>query len=197
MKKKNPFFSLIEDFKMLPGVGEKTAMRYAVHLMKENKEKVMKLARDIIDIKEKLKLCEECGFIKSEDQCEFCSNEKREQILCVVEDIPSLLAIEKSGVYRGYYHILHGLISLDDNDEVMNRIVALVNRVKRKMFKEVIIATNPSVEGDATAFYIKEKIREVSDVKLVKITSGIPVGGIIDMMDEITISQSFKYRLEF
>jgi recombination protein RecR len=197
MKKKNPFFSLIESFKILPGVGEKTAMRYAVHLMKEKPEKVMKLAKDIIDLKEKLKLCEECGFLKSDDICPLCSDEKREEILCVVEDIPSVIAIEKAGIYKGYYHILHGVISIEKDEEVMNRIMALMERIKSKRFKEVIIATNPTVEGDATAFYIKEKIREISDVKLLKITSGIPVGGSIDMMDELTISQSFKHRLEF
>jgi len=197
MKKKNPFFSLIESFKILPGVGEKTAMRYAVHLMKEKPEKVMKLAKDIIDLKEKLKLCEECGFLKSDDICPLCSDEKREEVLCVVEDIPSVIAIEKAGIYNGHYHILHGVISIEKDEEVMNRIKALMERIKSKRFKEVIIATNPTVEGDATAFYIKEKIREISDVKLLKITSGIPVGGSIDMMDELTISQSFKHRLEF
>jgi recombination protein RecR len=197
MKKKNPFFSLIESFKILPGVGEKTAMRYAVHLMKEKPEKVMKLAKDIIDLKEKLKLCEECGFLKSDDICPLCSDEKREEVLCVVEDIPSVIAIEKAGIYKGHYHILHGVISIEKDEEVMNRIKALMERIKSKRFKEVIIATNPTVEGDATAFYIKEKIREISDVKLLKITSGIPVGGSIDMMDELTISQSFKHRLEF
>ncbi len=196
MKKKNPFFSLIESLKILPGVGEKTAMRYAVHLMNENREKVMKLAKDIMDLKEKIKLCEECGYIKWENTCEFCSDEKRENTLCIVEDISSVIAIEKSGVYKGHYHILHGIISLE-NEEILERVKRLIERIKKKKFKEIIIATNPTVEGDATAFYIKEKIREVSDVKLLKITSGIPVGGSIDMMDEMTISQSFKYRLEF
>jgi recombination protein RecR len=197
MKKKNPFFSLIESFKILPGVGEKTAMRYTVHLMKEKEEKVMKLAKDIIELKQKLKLCEECGFIKSENSCEICSDGKRENTLCIVEDIPAVIAIEKTGIYRGYYHILHGVISIENNEEIMERIRRLVERIKRKRFKEIIIATNPTVEGDATAFYIKEKIKEISDVKLLKITSGIPVGGSIDMMDEMTISQSFKHRLEF
>jgi len=197
MKKKNPFFSLIESFKILPGVGEKTAMRYAVHLMKEREEKVMKLAKDIIEIKEKLKLCDECGFIKSDNICPLCSDEKRDNILCIVEDIPSVIAIEKAGIYKGHYHILHGVISIEKDEEVMKRIKTLLERVKSKKFKEIIVATNPTVEGDATAFYIKEKIREISDIKLLKITSGIPVGGSIDMMDEMTITQSFKHRLEF
>lgn len=196
MKKKSPFFSLIESFKILPGVGEKTAMRYAVYLMREKRERVLKLARDIVNLKEKVRLCEECGFIRSEETCDICSDEKREPYLCVVEDIPSVISIEKSGAYRGYYHILHGVLSLDSTD-VMERIKKLIERIKKGKFREVIIATNPTAEGEATAFYIRDRIRESSHIRVMKIISGIPAGGNIDLMDEVTISNSFKHRLEF
>ncbi len=198
-REKNPFFSLIESLKMLPGVGEKTAMRFAVHLMKERKERVLKMAQEIIDLKEKLKLCPECGYISSEKGCDICDDPSRERtILCVVEDIPSVIAMEKAKIYNGLYHVLHGLLSPFEGEEaIQSKIKPLLERIERMKFREIIIATNPTVEGDATAFYLRDKIKGMSKTKITKLISGIPHGGYIDLMDDMTIKSSFNHRVEF
>jgi len=189
---------LIESFKLLPGIGEKTAERLAFFLVNEDEEKTNFFANSIINAKEKIHACEICNNLTDQDICDICSNSLRDNsILCVVEDPKSIFLFEKIGTFNGKYHVLDGLISpLDGIDPDDIGIEKLVKRVREEKFKEVIIAVKPSIEGETTALYIKKILEGIKDVKVTRIASGIPMGTDIEYIDSMTLERALSDRKE-
>jgi recombination protein RecR len=189
---------LIESFKLLPGIGEKTAERLAFFLVNEDVEKTNFFANSIINAKEKIHQCEVCNNLTDQDICDICSNTLRDNsILCVVEDPKSIFLFEKIGTYNGKYHVLDGLISpLDGIDPDDIGIEKLVKRVREEKFKEVIIAVKPSIEGETTALYIKKILEGIKDIKVTRIASGIPMGTEIEYIDSMTLERALSDRKE-
>ena len=189
--------NLIESFKMLPGVGEKTAERMAFFLINEEQEKTDFFADSIKTAKEKITKCSICNGITDKDVCDICSNELRnKKILCVVEDPRSIFLFERIGTFNGLYHVLDGLISpLEGIDPDDIGIEKLVKRVQKEKFDEIIIAVKPSIEGETTSLYIK-KIIEGMKVKVTRIASGIPIGTDIEYIDAMTLERALSDRKE-
>ena len=189
---------LIESFKLLPGIGEKTAERLAFFLVNEDEEKTNFFANSIINAKEKIHACEVCNNLTDKDICDICSNSLRDNsILCVVEDPKSIFLFEKIGTFNGKYHVLDGLISpLDGIDPDDIGIEKLVKRVREEKYKEVIIAVKPSIEGETTALYIKKILEGIKDVKVTRIASGIPMGTEIEYIDSMTLERALSDRKE-
>lgn len=188
---------LIESFKMLPGIGEKTAERMAFYVINMDEENTNFFADSIKLAKEKIRKCSICNGITDKEECDICSNEKRNKnILCVVEDPKSIFLFEKIGVYNGEYHVIDGLISpLDGIDPDEIGLEKLINRIHNGKFDEVIIAVKPSVEGETTALYIK-KIIEGMNIKVTRIASGIPIGTDIEYIDSMTLERALSDRKE-
>jgi recombination protein RecR len=190
-----PIERLIENMTRLPGIGRKTAARLAFFLLNAKESYVSELSHNLLDIKDKIKLCSVCFNITDVDPCKICTDEKREQsTVCVVEESSHMMVLESAnpGVYR--YHILHGVINPIEGigpDEV--RIKELKERIEREGIREVIIATNPNIEGNTTAHYISELLKHL-DVKISRIASGVPVGGDIVYIDPLTIKSSIDNR---
>lgn len=181
----------------LPGLGEKSSQRIVFHLLKERPEKVRRIASLLVEVREGLKPCSICGALSDTDPCGICSDAGRDKsMICVVEDILDLLSIERASFYKGVYHVLGGLISFTDNvgPEDLN-IQGLVNRVKGGGVKEVILALDPSVEGDTTMFYIIDLLKPFR-VKITQLAFGIPIGGNVDMADSLTLTKAFEGRRE-
>ncbi|MBA7616651.1 recombination protein RecR [candidate division WOR-3 bacterium] len=188
---------LVESLRKLPGIGRKTALRLAFYLLKESKDEVFELAQAIREAKEGVKFCSICGNITEEDICEVCNDSSRDRTtLCVVEEPMDLYSLEKADFYKGVYHVLGGALSpLDGIGPEHLRIDKLIERVKKGEIQEVIVATNPDTEGEATALYIS-KILKPCNVRITRIATGIPMGSNIDYADGITLSKSFKSRGE-
>ncbi len=188
---------LVESLRKLPGIGRKTALRLAFYLLKEPKDEVFELAQAIREAKEGVKFCSICGNITEEDICEVCNDSSRDRTtLCVVEEPMDLYSLEKADFYKGIYHVLGGALSpLDGIGPEHLRIDKLIERVKKGEIQEVIVATNPDTEGEATALYIS-KILKPCNVRITRIATGIPMGSNIDYADGITLSKSFKSRGE-
>ena len=186
---------LIESFKLLPGIGEKTAERLAFFLINQDEEKTNFFANSIVSAKEKIHECEICNNITDKDICDICSNPLRDSnTLCVVEDVKSIFLFEKVGTFNGKYHVLKGLISpLDGVDPDDIGIDKLINRIKKDKFEEIIIAVKPSIEGETTALYIK-KILEGMDIKVSRIASGVPIGTDIEYIDSMTLERALLDR---
>ena len=192
-----PVAKLIEEFEKLPGIGHKTAQRLAFHVLNLPKEKVEELAKAIVNAKLKTKYCSICGSLTQQDPCDICSSKNRNvDTICVVEQAKDIAILEKMREFRGKYHVLHGTISpingIGPNDI---NIQSLLRRVAAEEVKEVILATNPNVEGEATAMYIS-KLLKPFDVKTTRIAHGIPVGGDLEYADEVTLSKAFEGRRE-
>ena len=188
------FSDLVNSLSILPGVGEKTAERYVYCLFDKDNEEVEELANNLINFKRTIKTCSICGCITDYDICEICSDKKRDNsTICIVEDSKNVFFIEKTKKYNGYYHVLNGLISPMDgkNPEDLN-ISSLINRIDNNI-KEIIIALNPSIEGEVTSMYI-QKILEKKDVKVSRLSYGIPMGGDIEYLDPIMISKAWDDR---
>lgn len=189
--------SLIESFERLPGIGPKTAQRLTYHLLHAPKEEAEALARSALDLKEKTVICEVCFNIAEKSPCEICSDSGRDKsIIAVVEDPLDVLALEKTN-FKGLYHILHGSISPMENigpEEL--KIRELLPRLKDSVVKEIILATNPTMEGEATAMYIDRLISPLG-VKVTRIARGLPVGGDIEYADETTLSRAMEGRKEY
>lgn len=188
---------LIENFKMLPGIGEKNAERFALHCFyKFNDEQLSTFSSSLKNLKKNVKKCKKCNNLtENDDNCIICKdNTRNKEILCVVENTKNLRLFEKSGVFNGYYHVLEGLISPLDgiNPEDIN-INQLINRIKEEHIKEVILALNPNIEGDTTSLYIL-KLLEGLDISVTKIAAGIPVGADMDYLDPITIQRAMEGR---
>ena len=188
---------LIESFEKLPSIGHKTAIRLAFHMLDMTDEEITEFTTSITDAKKKLKYCSTCFNISDIDPCPICSNPKRDQsTICVVEDVRDIMAMERTHEYKGVYHVLHGTISPMNGigpDEI--KIKELLNRIRDNDIKEVIIATNPRVEGEATSIYISKLIKAFN-IKVTRIAHGIPVGGDLEYTDEITLMKAMEGRRE-
>ena len=190
-----PLEKLIEQFEKLPGIGHKTAVRLAFSMLDFSPDEAKAFADAILDAKEKIKNCEICQNISDKPVCSICSDEKRDKsVICVVEDAKSVMAIEKTREYHGVYHVLGGTVSPMDGVGVEQlKIRELVKRVAETDVKEIIIATNPSLEGETTAAYISKLLRPF-EIPVSRLALGIPVGGELDYADEITILRAIEGR---
>lgn len=187
---------LVDRLKTLPGVGRKTAERLAFHILKSSKAEAEHLSRAIMDVKEKARLCSVCVSITDTDPCPICSDQSRDHsVICVVEEAHDLYSIERVGEYRGVYHVLMGALSpLDGVGPEELRIKELVARVEKGGVKEIIIATNPNAEGEATAMYIAKTLKPLG-VAVTRIARGLPMGGDLEYADEMTLSKSLSGRM--
>ena len=192
----DPIRRLIQELSKLPGIGEKSAERLAFHLLSQPKSEAILLASSIRDLKEQVKSCGRCYNITEKDPCSICSDPKRDLgIVCVVEQSRDLWAIERSGAYRGGYHVLHGRLSpLDGVGPENLTIPRLLDRVAKEGVKEVILATNPTAEGDATAFYIQGAIN--NGIRITRIARGIPAGSTLEYSDRTVVSDALSGRRE-
>jgi recombination protein RecR len=192
-----PIDHLIEALTKLPGIGRKTASRLAFHILRRSQSEAQELARAILDVKEKIRLCSICFNLTDEDPCWICQDGRRtKEILCVVEGPNDLIAIENTGVFSGSYHVLHGTISpLEGVGPEDIRIKELMERLQRERVVEVILATNPTVEGGATALYLTDLIKPLG-IKVSRIAYGIPMGGEIEYSDGMTLSKALEGRRE-
>lgn len=188
---------LAEDFARLPGVGRKTAIRLVFHLMKRPKEEALRLSGSIREVAETIRPCERCGNFAESDLCEICSNPGRDtSLICVVEEAYDVGAIERTGQFRGLFHVLGGRLSpLDGVGPEELSIPHLVERVGSEAVSEVIVATNASVEGEATAVYLENTIRPLG-VKVTRLARGIPVGSDLEYVDGTTIAEALAGRRE-
>ncbi|MCR5285186.1 MAG: recombination mediator RecR [Treponema sp.] len=198
----NAFDELTNNFSKLPGIGKKSAIRMVNWLLKQDSEYVKKFARNINDIQDKIKPCSICGTWTESDPCPICTNPLRSSNqICVVEQPQDVSTIEAYGEYKGLYHVLGGLIKpLEGIGPSQLSISQLLNRIREGNITEVIIATNPTVEGDTTALYINKAISELNrgdSLKVTRLATGIPVGGDLEYIDKRTLSLSFRGRSEF
>ena len=188
---------LIEELAKMPGIGRKTAQRITFYILKETKEEAASLAQAILDVKDKVKYCSICFNITESDPCWICLDGKRDKTsICVVEEANDVLALEKTAEYKGLYHVLGGALSpLDGIGPDNLRIKELLTRLKDDV-KEVILATNPNVEGEATAIYLSKLIKPLG-VKVTRIARGLPVGGDLEYADQVTLTKAIEGRTEF
>lgn len=193
-----PINRLIRSLAKLPGVGEKTASRLALHILRCSRDEALELARSIVAVKEKITMCRVCCNLTDQDPCPICTSQKRERdIICVVEEPGDLIALETGGEFKGLYHVLHGVISpLDGVNPENIRIQELLNRLKSGQVKEVIVATNPTTNGNATALYLANVIKPLG-IKVTRIAQGIPMGGDIEYTDEVTLKKALEGRRSF
>jgi recombination protein RecR len=194
----NVLNKLIEQLMSLPGIGRKTAQRIGFYILKTKAEEVEILVKTIIEAKKNLRFCSICHNLTEEEICEICRNNSRDhQVLCIVEDASDILSIERSGKYRGIYHVLGGTLSPIDNIGPEHlKIKELLKRLPTGKFSEIIIATNPTREGEATAHYLGNIIKPFK-IKVSRIARGLPIGSDLDLADEVTISEAFDGRKEF
>ncbi len=190
-----PLEELIKVLKRFPGVGEKTATRYAFYMLNASSDEIQDLVRAIKDVKDKLRLCSRCFHLTDKDTCDICSDPRRDTSrICVVETPLDLMAVEKASRFRGVYHVLHGVLSpLDAIRPGDIRASELLERVKKDRVVEVILALNPTVEGEATASYIRDQLAN-RDVVVTRIAYGIPVGGSLEYSDPLTLARSLDNR---
>ncbi|GAA3654102.1 recombination mediator RecR [Asaccharospora irregularis] len=188
---------LIEEFSKLPGVGKKTAQRLAFHVVNMNVNDVEALSKAIIDAKREIKYCSICCNITDTDPCSMCSNKSRDtSVICVVEDPRDVAAMERTREFKGQYHVLNGVISpMDGIGPEMLKIKELIQRLSNQDVKEIIMATNPTIEGEATAMYIARLVKPMG-IKVTRIAHGLPVGGDLEYADEVTISKALEGRRE-
>ena len=188
---------LIESFEKLPSIGNKTAARLAFYMLNASEEETNEFIKSIQDAKANLKYCSQCYNITDVDPCPICSNTTRnKEIICVVEDVKDVVAMEKTHEFKGVYHVLHGSISPMNGigpDDI--KIKELLSRIMEGKVKELILATNPKVEGEATAIYISKLVKPLG-VKVTRIAHGIPVGGDLEYTDEVTLSKALEGRVE-
>lgn len=193
-----PVSRLIAELKELPGVGAKSAQRIAFHILRAGKEEGLHLARAIVDVKEKIVTCSVCNNVTDEDPCVFCSSpERNPRLVCVVEEPPNVVAIEKTHEFKGRYHVLMGSLSpLSGIGPEQLKIAGLLSRIGEGEIEEVILATNPNVEGEATAIYLSKLIKPLG-IKVTRIAMGIPVGSELDYADEVTMGKALEGRREY
>jgi len=190
-----PITRLIQELTKLPGVGAKTASRLAMHILRSSREDAESLARAILEVKEKIRLCSLCFNLTDQDPCRICQDPRRDgEVICVVSGPEDLMALERSGSFRGLYHVLHGVLSpLEGVGPKDLRINELLSRLQGDRIKEVILATNPSVEGEATAQYLCQIIKPLG-MRVTRIARGVPMGGDLQYIDEVTLSKSLENR---
>ena len=187
--------NLVAALSRLPGIGKKTAERLALHILRTPRREAEQLSSAILDLKEKVKLCSRCFGLSDSDICPVCNDPARDPaVLCVVETPADMAAIEKSGGFQGLYHILQGVLSpMDDVGPDDLRIRELVSRIESGNIREVILATSTSVEGEATAAYLAERLKRYP-LKLTRIASGIPMGGDLKYVDQVTLKRAMETR---
>ncbi len=190
-----PVLKLIDEFSRLPGIGSKTASRLTFYLLRAGSEQSTALANALRDLHERVKFCSQCFNITETDPCSVCADEHRDKsVICVVEEPLDVLAIERTRDYQGQYHVLHGAIApLEGIGPEDLKIAELIERVERTQPREIIIATNPNMEGDATAIYIQRQL-EGMDVEVTRLARGLPIGGDLEYADEITLSRALAGR---
>ncbi len=191
--------TLIEELSKLPGIGPKSAQRLAIHLLHSPSSRVTPLGEAILGLKENVMFCKICWNIAESDPCWVCSDGTRDQsIVCIVENVLDVVALEKTGEFKGAYHVLHGALSpIDGVGPEQLKITELFDRIKiGGVVQEVILATNPSLEGEATALYIQKHLRDMG-VKITRIARGLPVGADLEYADEITLTKALQGRGEF
>jgi len=188
---------LIENFEKLPSIGHKTAIRLAFHMLDLDQERTDEFISSIVEAKKNLRYCSHCFNISDTDPCQICNSPKRDNsIICVVEDVRDVIAMERTHEFKGVYHVLHGSISPMNGigpDDI--KIKELLARLSDGSVKEIILATNPRVEGEATAIYLSKIIKPLG-IKVTRIAQGIPVGGDLEYTDEVTLSQALEGRRE-
>ena len=189
---------LIGEFEKLPGIGHKTAVRLAFYILESDTEVAKTMSEALLEAKQKVKFCTTCYNLSEADKCEICGNAKRDSsVICVVENVKDVVAMEKTHEYKGLYHVLHGAISPMNNISAHDiKIKELVSRLSDESVKEVILATNPTIEGEATAMYISRIIKTIPGIKVSRIAHGIPVGGDLEYTDEITLIKAMENRRE-
>ena len=192
-----PISALIEEFSKLPGVGRKTAQRLAFHVINMNINDVEALSKAILEAKKEIKYCSICYNITDKDPCSMCSNKNRDSsVICVVEDPRDVAAMERTKEFNGQYHVLNGVISpMDGIGPDMIRIKELIQRLGNQDVREIIMATNPTIEGEATAMYIARLLKPMG-IKVTRIAHGLPVVGDLEYADEVTISKALEGRRE-
>jgi recombination protein RecR len=192
-----PLARLIQECKRLPGIGQKSAQRIAFHLLRASRDEVANLAQALLDIKDKLGICEQCNNISDSEFCSYCRDPHREHSqICVVEEAHNILPIETTHSFRGLYHVLQGAISpLRGIGPEQLSIKSLIDRLQTNAIQEIILATNPTVEGEATAVYLSRLLKPLGP-RVTRIAMGIPVGSDLEFADEVTMSRSLENRRE-
>ncbi|WP_411843021.1 recombination mediator RecR [Salinicoccus sp. HZC-1] len=192
-----PISKLIDSFMKLPGIGPKTAQRLAFYVLNMKEDDVVNFSRSLMEVKRELQFCSICGHITDIDPCYICSDKNRDRsVICVVQDTKDVIAMEKMREYKGLYHVLHGAISPMDGigPEDIN-VPSLIERLKNDEVKEIILATNPNIEGESTAMYISRLVKPIG-IKSTRLASGLPVGGDLEYADEVTLSKAIEHRTE-
>jgi len=193
-----PVQQLIREFMRMPSIGPKTAQRLAFFIIKSSRDDVDRLCSSMIQVKEKIRFCTRCFNLSEADLCRICADDRRDhQLACVVADFRDLAALERTGEYKGVYHVLGGLISPIEGvgpDDI--RIAELISRVRDSDIREVILATNPNVNGETTALYITRLLASVPAVKITRIAYGLPAGGHLEYADEVTLARALEGRRE-
>lgn len=192
-----PLARLIDELKRLPGIGQKSAQRIAFHIERAAREDAERLAAAILDAKDKIRLCSVCNNFTELDPCEYCTDSRRDpEVVCVVETPYNLLAVEKTREFHGQYHVLHGALSpLQGIGPEQLKLKNLIDRMKTGKVKEIIVATSPTVEGEATAVYLSKLIKPLG-VKVSRIAMGVPVGSELEYADEVTMLKALEGRRE-
>jgi len=192
-----PVQSLIDELGRLPGIGPKSAQRIAFHLLKVDAEDARRLARSITEAKERVSWCRRCFNFAEGELCTFCRDERRDaHVVCVVEEPRDIVAIERTGEFKGRYHVLQGAISpIEGIGPEQLRIKELLGRVSEQGITEIILATNPNIEGEATAMYLARTLKPL-DLRVTRIASGLPVGGDLEYADEVTLGRALEGRRE-
>ncbi len=186
----------MNEFAKLPGIGKKTALRLVLHLLKQEPEKVEVFGETIVKMRKEIKFCQRCFNVADADICAICSNSMRKQeLICVVENIRDVIAIESTQQYNGTYHVLGGIISpLDGVGPDQLNIESLVHRVQKEKTEEIIFALNPNIQGDTTIYYIQKKLQQLP-VRITTIARGIAFGGELEYADELTLARSISNRM--
>ena len=192
-----PVQDLIDELGRLPGVGPKSAQRIAFHLLKLPKEDALRLARSISEVKDKVSFCRRCFNIAEGEECGICADPRREtDVVCVVEEPRDIVSVEKTGEFRGRYHVLQGAISpIEGIGPDQLRVKELLTRIEPEGIEEIILCTNPNLEGEATAMYLGRLIKPLG-IKVTRIASGMPVGGDLEYADELTLGRALEGRRE-
>ena len=188
--------NLVAQLTRLPGVGQRTGQRLAFHLLRAPKEEALALAASIVEVKERVRFCRECGNLTEDEVCAICLDARRDHsLICVVEQPVDLISVERTAEFRGLYHVLGGALSPIDGVEPSDlRIDELMERVSRNGVSEVVLATNPNMTGEATAAYLADRLRD--RVRVTRLASGLPVGGDLEYADEVTLGRALSGRRE-
>lgn len=188
---------LIDELGKLPGIGPKSAQRLAFHIIKVPREEAESLAQAILEAKQNIRICTNCYNLSEGELCEFCSDPGRDRTsICVVEEPKDIISVERTGKFKGLYHVLGGVIApMDGIGPGELRLYELMERIRTDQVQELIIATNPNTEGEATALFIADMVRELG-VKTTRIASGLPVGGDLEYADEVTLGRALEGRRE-